>query len=71
MGCFKCLRLALQTKIRMVVVHADVDVGKSFGLRWGVFRWIRKRANWPHSLHSKFICHGIAGWDDGSEIEGS
>ena len=62
--------LASQTKIRKVVVHADVDVDKSFGLRGGVFRWSRERANWPHPLHPKFICHGLASWDDGSEIEG-
>ena len=65
------LGLVSQTKIRKVVVHADVDVDKSFGLRCGVFRWSRGRANWPNPLHPKFICHDLASWDDGSEIQGS
>ena len=65
------LGLALKTKIRKVVVHADVDVDKFFGLRCGVFRCSAVHSNWPHPLYPKFICHGLASWDDGSEIKGS
>lgn len=49
----------------------DMEVDKSFGLRCGVFRWSTVRANWPHPLQPKFIRHGLASWDGGSEIDGS
>ena len=70
---FSCKSKGRQRKYVKLAPYSfvDVDVDKSFGLRCGGFRWNTVRAHWSHHLHPKFICHGPASWEDGSEIDGS